>query len=87
MNANTNNEIDFLANNYKIKVKFSKTNIYKIIKSGEFLGKPLGPLLKITLLLAKNIFTALAKSVPILLELTKSSAAADAGIQKKFFGD
>ena len=52
-----------------------------MIQSGEFLGKLLGPLLKIGLPLIKNVITPLAKSVLIPLGLT--AAAADAGIHKK----
>ena len=61
----------------------SKTQISKIIQSGDFLGKLLGPLLKTGLPLIKNVIKPLAKSVLIPLGLTVAASAADAGIQKK----
>ena len=64
----------------------SKAQISKIIQSGGFLGKPLGPLLKTGLPLIKNVIKPLAKSVSIPLGLTAAASAADAGIQKKLFG-
>ena len=48
----------------------SKTQISKIIQSGDFLGKLLGPLLKTGLPLIKNLIKPLAKSVLIPLGLT-----------------
>ena len=56
--------------------------MHKVGKSGEFLGRLLGPLLKIGLPLKKNVFKPLTKSVLITLWL----AAADAAIRKKVFG-
>ena len=67
------------ANNSSIDIKFSKTQLSKIIQSGGFLGKLLGPLLKAGLPLIKNVTTPLAKSVLI----AAASAAADARIHKK----
>ena len=58
----------------------SKAQISKIIQSGEFLGKLLGPLLKTRLRLIKNVIKPLAKSVLIPLGLTAAASAADAGI-------
>ena len=76
------------ANNSSVDIKFSKTQLSKMIQSGGFLGKLLGPLLKTGLPLIKNVITALAKSVLIPLELTAAAAAAavDAGIHKKILG-
>ena len=48
------------ANNSSVDIKFSKTQLLKIIQSGEFLGKLLGPLLKTGLPLIKNVITPLA---------------------------
>ena len=59
----------------------SKTQISKIIQSGGFLGKLLGPLLRTGLPLMKNVIKPLAKSV----SLTAAMSAVDAGIQKKIF--
>ena len=58
----------------------------KIIQSGGFLGKLLGPLLKTGLPLIKNVIKPLAKSVLIPLGLTAAASAADAGIHKKILG-
>ena len=45
------------ANNSSADIKFSKTQLSKMIQSGEFLGKLLGPLLKTGLPLIKNVIT------------------------------
>ena len=67
-------------------IKLSKTQISKMIQSGGFLGRLLGPLLKTGLPLIKNVIKPLAKSVLIPLGLTAAASAADAGIQKKILG-
>ena len=64
--------------------KLSKAQISKIINSGGFLGRLLGPLLKTGLPLIKNVIKPLAKSVLIPLGLTAAASAADAGIHKKY---
>ena len=74
------------ANNSSVDIKFSKTQLSKMIQSGRFLGKLLGPLLKAGLPLMKNVITQLAKSVLIPLWLTAAAWAADAGIHKKILG-
>ena len=74
------------ANNSSVDIKFSKTQLSKMIQSGGFLGKLLGPLLKTGLPLIKNVITPLAKSVLIPLGLTAAASAADAGIHKKILG-
>ena len=74
------------SNNSSVDIKFSKTQLSKMIQSGGFLGKLLGPLLKTGLPLIKNVITPLAKSVLILLGLTAAASAADAGIHKKILG-
>ena len=65
-------------------IKLSKTQLSKMIKSGGFLGRLLGPLLKTGLPLIKNVIKPLAKSVLIPLGLTAAASAADAGIHKKY---
>ena len=70
------------SNNSSTNIKFSKTQLSKMVQSGGFLGKLLGPLLKTGLPLIKNVTTPLAKSVLIPLGLTAASAA-DTGIHKK----
>ena len=68
------------ANNSSVDIKFSKTQLSKIIQPGGFLGKLLGPLLKTGLPLIKNVIKPLAKSVLIPLGLTAAASAADVGI-------
>ena len=74
------------SNTSSVDIKFSKTQLSKMIQSGEFLGKLLGPLLKTGLPLTKKVITPLAKSVLIPLGLTATASAADAGIHKKILG-
>ena len=69
-----------------VDIKVSKTQLSKMIQSGGFLGKLLGPLLKTGLPLIKNVIKSLAKSVLIPLGLTAAASAADAGIHKKILG-
>ena len=71
-------------NNTSTNIKLSKAQINKIIQSGGFLGKLLGPLLKTGLHLIKNVIKPLAKSVLIPLGLTAAASAADVGIYKKY---
>ena len=75
-----------IENNMSTDIKLSKAQISKIIQSGGFLGKLLGPLLKTGLPLMKNVIKPLAKSLLALSELTAAMSAVDAGIQKKIFG-
>ena len=70
---------EVFANNSSVDIKFSKTQLSKLIQSGGFLGKLRGPLLKTGLPLIKNVLTPLAESL-----LTAAASAADAGIHKKY---
>ena len=74
------------ANNSSANMKLSKTQLSKMIQSGGFLGKLLGPLLKAGLPLISNVIKPLLKSVLIPLGLTAATSAADAGIHKKILG-
>ena len=74
------------ANHSSTDIKLSKTQLSKMIQSGGFLGKLLGPLLKTGLPLMKSVIKPLAKSVLIPLGLTAAASAADAGIHKKILG-
>ena len=74
------------ANHSSTNIKLSKTQLSKMIQSGGFLGKLLGPLLKTGLPLMKSVIKPLAKSVLIPLGLTASASAADVGIHKKILG-
>ena len=73
-------------NNMSTDIKCSKAQISKIIQSGGFLGRLLGPLLKTGLPLITNAIKPLAKSLLIPLGLTAAASAADAGIHKKILG-
>ena len=74
------------ANHLSTDIKLSKTQLSKMIQSGGFLGKLLGPLLKTGLPLIKSVIKPLAKSVLVPLGLTAAASAADAGIHKKILG-
>ena len=76
--------INAFNNNMSTNLKLSKAQTNKIIQSGGFFGKLLGPLLKTGLPLIKNVIKPLAKSVLIPLGLTAAASAADAGIHKKY---
>ena len=71
------------ANHSSADIKLSKTQLSKMIQSGGFLGRLLGPLLKTGLPLMKNVIKPLAKSVLIPLGLTVVASAADAGIHQE----
>ena len=68
------------SNNSSVDIKFSKTQLSKMIQSGGFLGRLLGPLLKTGLPLISNVIKPLAKCVLIPLGLIAAASAADAGI-------
>ena len=72
------------ANNSSVNIEFSKGQLSKMIQSGEFLGKLLGPLLKTGLPLMKSVINPLVKGVLIPLGLTAAASTADAGIHKKY---
>ena len=74
------------ANYLSADIKLSKSHLSKMIQSGGFLGRLLGPLLRKGLPLMKNVIQPLAKSVLIPLGLTAAVPAADAGIHKKILG-
>ena len=69
-------------NNASADIKLSKTQIAEIIQSGEFLrsllSKLAGPLMKVGILLAKNVLAPLG--------ITAAASALDVGIQKKIPG-
>ena len=56
-----------------------------MIQSGGFLGRLLGPLLKIGLPLIKNVIKLLAKSVSIPLGLTAAASAAEEEYITKYY--
>ena len=75
-----------IAKNTSTDIKLSKTQLSKMIQSGGFLGRLLGPLLKTGLPLIKSVIKSLAKSILLPLVLTAAASAADAGIHKKILG-
>ena len=75
------------ANHASTDIKLSKTELCKMIQLGGFLGRLLGPLLKIGLPLMKSVIQPLAKSFIIPLGLTAAASApsaSDVGIHKKY---
>ena len=50
------------ANHSSIDIKLSKTQLSKMIQSGGFLSKLLGPLMKVAMPLAKNVLAPLGLS-------------------------
>ena len=74
------------ANHLSTDIKLSKTQLSKMIQSGGFLSRLLGPLLKTGLPLIKNVIKPIAKSVLIPLGLNAAASTADTGIHKKILG-
>ena len=79
-NRQVANPCKTFANHLSTDIKLSKTQFSKIIQSGGFLGKLLGPSLKTGLPLIKNVIKPLAKNILIPLGLTAAVSAVDAGI-------
>ena len=67
-------------------IKLSKTQLSKIMQSGGFLGRLLGPLLKTGLSLMTSVINSLPKCVFVPLGLTAAASAADAERHKKVLG-
>ena len=85
-NRQVANLLKTFAKNTSTDIKLSKTQLSKMIQSGGFLGRHLGPLLRTGLPLMKSVIKPLAKSVLVTLGLTTVASAADAGIHKKILG-
>ena len=66
------------ANHSSIDIKLSKTQLSKMIQSGGFLDKLLGPLMKVAMPLAKNVLAPLG--------LSAAMSAIDGSIKKKMLG-
>ena len=81
-NSQVKNLLKAFANKSSTDIKLWKTQLFKMVQSGGFLGRLLGPLLQTRLALIKNVIKPLAKSVLIPLGLTAAASAADAGIKK-----
>ena len=67
-------------------IKLSKTQLSKMIQSGGFLGRLLGPLLRTGLPLMKSVIEPLAKNILVPLGLIAAASVVDAGIHKKILG-
>ena len=74
------------ANHTSTDIKLSKSQLSKMIQSGGFLSRLLGPLLRTGLPLMKIVIQTLAKNVLIPLGLAAAASAADSGIHKKILG-
>ena len=85
-NRQVSNHLKASGNNSSTYIKFSKTQLSKIIQLGGFRGRLLGPLLNTGLPLMKNVTKPLSKNVLIPLGLPAAASAADAGIHKKILG-
>ena len=85
-NRQVSNLRKVFANHLSVDIKLSKTQSSKMIQSGKFLGRLLGPLLITELPLMKSVIKRLGKSVLVPLGLTAAESAADAGIHKKILG-
>ena len=85
-NRQVANFCKLFANSLSTDIKLWKAQLSKMIQSGGFLGRLLGPLLKTGLPLIKSVIKQLAKSVLIPLPLTAAASAADAGIHRKILG-
>ena len=73
------------ANHSSADTKLSKSQLFKMMQSGGFLGRLLGPLLKTRLPVMKNVIKPLTKSVLISLGLTAAASVAYAGIHIKYW--
>ena len=76
----------FLQKELSANVKLSKNQISKIILSERFLGRLLEPLMKVGLLLMKNVLGQLAKSMLITIRLTRPLSALDTGVHNNILG-
>ena len=72
-------------NNSSANVKLSKMQIFKIAQSGGFLGKFVGPLLKIGFSWATNILTLSTENILMPLGLTAVATHAGSVIPRIFW--
>ena len=80
----TNRQVSSLykafANYLSTNIKLPKTKLSRMIQSGGYLMRLLGPLQKTGLPLKRNVIKPLAKGVLVLLGLRAAALTADAGI-------
>ena len=74
------------ANISSANIKLSKAQLPKTVQSEGLLGRFVGPLLKTSLPLIKNVLKVLDKSVLIPLGLIAAASTTDPGMHKKIFG-
>ena len=83
----TNRQVENLLKAFAYKsstdINLSKTQLSKTVQSGGFLGRLLGPLIKMGFPLIKIAIKPLSKSVLIPLGLTAAASEAEAGMYKK----
>ena len=85
-NKQVKNICQAFASNSSIDIKLSKSQLSKVIQSGVFLGRLIGPLLKTRWPLVKNVIKPLAKSVLIPFGLTAAASTVVPGIHKIILG-
>ena len=73
-------------NGSSVNIQLSRTQLYKIVQSGGFSGRLLGPLLITGLPLIRKALRPSAKGVVISLGLTAAASETDAATHKKMFG-
>ena len=69
------------ASNLSPNIELSEIQLFKVVQSGVFLSKFIGPLLKTGSPLMKNLLKPLAKSIFIPIGLKAAASAADRNIQ------
>ena len=72
------------ASNLSPNIELSEIQLFKVVQSGVFLSKFIGPLLKTGSPLMKNLLKPLAKSIFIPIGLKAAASAADRNIQKNY---
>ena len=86
----TNRQVASHCKDFSVKsskdITLSKTQLSNIVHSGGFLGKLLGQLMKISLLLMKNVLKPLEKNMLIPLRLTAIGSGADVAIHQEVLG-
>ena len=70
--------------NLSPNIELSEIQLFKVVQSGVFLSKFIGPLLKTGSPLMKNLLKPLAKSIFIPIGLKAAASAADRNIQKNY---
>ena len=72
------------ASNLSPNIELSEIQLFKVVQSGVFLSKFIGPLLKTGSPLMKNLLKPLAKGIFIPIGLKAAASAADRNIQKNY---